>query len=120
MVKRIYDLGDRLFEYTCQMIDIVELLPWSRIGEYLANQLIRSCHSPAFNYAEAEAAESRKDFIHKLSIVLKELKECRIGLRIIKCKRLVSPPERVNLLYQETCELISIIAKSIATAKANA
>ena len=74
------------------MIDVVEALPKTRTGNYVAGQLIRSCHSPAFNYGEAQAAESQNDFIHKMKVVLKELKECRIALKIIRKKeRLLNP-----------------------------
>jgi four helix bundle protein len=65
-----YDLEDRLVDYTCRMIDVVEALPNTGAGSYIAGQLIRSCHSPAFNYGEVQAAESRSDFIHKLKICL--------------------------------------------------
>ena len=58
----------------------------TRAGNYIAGQLIKSCHSPTFNYGEVQAAESREDFIHKLGIVLKELKECRTALKIISKK----------------------------------
>ena len=56
------------------MIDVVEALPGTRAGNYIAGQLIKSCHSPTFNYGETQAAESREDFIHKLGVVLKELR----------------------------------------------
>jgi len=92
MGKRKFDLEDRFVNYTCRMIDVVEALPKTRTGNYVAGQLIRSCHSPAFNYGEAQAAESQNDFIHKMKVVLKELKECRIALKIIRKKeRLLNP-----------------------------
>ena len=72
--KKKYDLEVRLVNYTCRMIDVVEALPGTRAGNYIAGQLIKSCHSPTFNYGEAQAAESREDFIHKLGIVLNELR----------------------------------------------
>ncbi len=99
------------------MIDIVEALPGTRAGNYMAGQLIRSCHSPTFNYGEAQAAESRADFIHKPGICLKELKECRTALKIIIKKAMIKPVERLQDVYKETEELIAIIAKSIETAK---
>jgi four helix bundle protein len=71
MENRKYDLEDRLVEYPCRMIDVVEALPNTRAGVYIAGQLIRSCYSPAFNYGEAQAAESTKDFVHKMGVVLK-------------------------------------------------
>jgi four helix bundle protein len=98
---------------------MVEALPVTRSGNYIAGQLIRSCHSPAFNYGEAQAAESRNDFIHKLKIVLKELKECRTALKIIRRKELIKPVSKLSDIYKETEELIAIIAKSIETTKKN-
>lgn len=114
-----YDLEDRLVEYTCRMIDVVDALPNSRAGNYIAGQLIKSCHSPAFNYGEVQAAESRADFIHKLGICLKELKECRTALKIIIKKEMIKPIERLQDIFKETEELIAIIAKSISTAQKN-
>ncbi|HEX2609203.1 MAG TPA: four helix bundle protein [Flavisolibacter sp.] len=112
-----YDLEDRLVSFTCRMIDVVETLPNTRTGNYLAGQLIRSCHSPAFNYGEVQGAESRADFVHKLGICLKELKECRIGLKIIIKKDLIKPVTKLQDIFKETEELIAIIAKSIITAQ---
>jgi four helix bundle protein len=83
MPNKKYDLEDRLVDYTCRMIEVVEALPNSRSGNYIAAQLIKSSHSPTFNYGEAQAAESTRDFIHKMGIVLKELKECRTALKVI-------------------------------------
>ena len=68
-----YNLEDRLVDYTCRMIDVVEALPETRAGNYIAGQLIKSCHSPAFNYGEVQAAESRADFIHKPWSLLKRI-----------------------------------------------
>jgi four helix bundle protein len=112
-----YDLEDRLVNYTCRMIDVVEALPNSRAGNYIAGQLIKSCHSPAFNYGEAQAAESRADFIHKLGVCLKELKECRTALKIIIKKEMIKPAAKLQDVFKETEELIAIIAKSIDTAQ---
>src|SRR5882672_2657683 len=119
MRYRKYDIEDRLIDYTCRMIDVVEALPNSRAGNYIAGQLIKSCHSPTFNYGEVQAAESRNDFIHKLGIVLKELKECRTALKIIRKKEMIKPAKKTNEIYKETEELIAIIAKSIETAEKN-
>ena len=101
------------------MIDVIEALPNSRAGNYIAGQLIKSCHSPTFNYGEAQAAESPKDFVHKTGVVLKELKECRTGLKVIKKKELIKPVSKLDAVYRETEELIAIIAKSILTSKKN-
>lgn len=119
MEKKKFDLEDRLVDYTCRMIDIVEALPKSRAGNYIAGQLIRSGHSPAFNYGEVQAAESRKDFIHKMGVVLKELKECRTALKIILRKEMINPVSKLSDVFNETEELIAIIGKGISTAKRN-
>lgn len=119
MEQRKYDLENRLIDYTCRMIDVVEALPNSRAGNYIASQLVRACHSPAFNYGEVQAAESRNDFLHKMSIVPKELKECRTALKIIKKKQMIKPVKKLEPIYKETEELIAIIAKGISTADKN-
>jgi four helix bundle protein len=119
MENKKYDLEDRFVDFTCRMIDVVETLPNSRAGNYIAGQLIRSCHSPTFNYGEVQAAESRNDFIHKMGIVLKELKECRTALKVIRKKELVKPITKLADIFKETEELIAIIAKSIETAIKN-
>lgn len=119
MGERKYDLEDRFVDYTCRMIDVVEALPNTRAGNYMAGQLIRSCHSPSFNYGEAQGAESRNDFIHKMGIILKEMKECRTALKIIIKKQLIIPIEKLESIFKETEELIAIIGKSISTAQKN-
>jgi four helix bundle protein len=113
-----YDLEDRLVQFTCRMIDVAEALPNTRTGNYIAGQLIRSCHSPTFNYGEAQAAESPADFVHKMRVCLKEMKECRTALKIIIIKKLISP-EELRDIYSETEELIAIFGKSISTAERN-
>jgi four helix bundle protein len=117
MANLKFDLEDRFVDFTCRMIDVVESLPNKRAGIYIAGQLIKSCHSPTFNYGEAQAAESPKDFIHKMSVVLKELKECRTALQIIIKKEMIKPVTKLNPIFIETEELIAITAKSIITAK---
>ena len=116
MEKRKFDLEDRFVDFTCRMIDVVEALPNTRAGNYIARQLIRSCHSPTFNYGEVQGAESRSDFIHKMAVVLKELKECRTALKIILKKEMINPISKLDSISKETEELIAIVAKSIDTA----
>jgi four helix bundle protein len=116
---RKYNLEDRLVDYSCRMIDVVEALPRNRAGFYIANQLVRSCISPTFNYGEVQGAESRNDFVHKLGVVLKELKECRSALKIILKKEMIRPGSKLGDIFKETEELIAIIAKSIIMAKKN-
>lgn len=118
-MEKQFDLEDRLVDYSCEMIDIVESLPDTRAGNYIAGQLIKSCQSPAFNYGEVQGAESRKDFIHKLGVVFKELKECRVALKIIRKKEMIKNLNQLASIYTETEELIAIIGKSINTAQKN-
>lgn len=119
MEKKKFDLEERLIEFTCNMIDVVEALPNSRAGNYIAGQLIRSCHSPAFNYAEVQAAESANDFIHKMSVVLKEIKECRTALRIIYRREMLIEKTVLTKMINEAEELSAIVGKSISTARNN-
>jgi four helix bundle protein len=99
MENKKYDLEDRLVEYGCRMIDVVEALPSTRAGNYIAGQLIKCGLSPAFNYREVQAADSRNDFIHKLGIVLKELKECRTALKITRRKEMIKPVKRIDEIF---------------------
>ena len=119
MEKRRFDLEDRFVDFTCRMIDVVEALPNTRAGNYIAGQLIKSCHSPTFNYGEVQGAESRNDFIHKMGVVLKELKECRTALKIVMKKGMIKPVSKLDSIFKETEELIAIVAKGIDTATNN-
>ena len=122
MSKKIepkYDLEDRLLEFSSMIIKIVEKLPNSRVGNHVAGQLLRSGTSPYANHGEAQAAESAKDFIHKMHICLKELRESKRWLKLIQRVALVKSPERMADLLKETEELIKIFAASIKTAKKN-
>ena len=84
-----FDLEDRFIDFTIRISNVVDEINNSKLGNHIAGQLIRSSSSPALNYGEAQSAESRKDFVHKLKIILKELKESRICLKIIKRKPLL-------------------------------
>lgn len=114
-----YDLEERLIEFSLVVIDLVEILPSTKSGNHIAGQLIRSGTSPAFNYGEAQVAESRNDFIHKMKICLKELKETQIALQIIRRKPLVAELDKIDQTICECKELISIFVKSIETARKN-
>lgn len=114
-----YDLEDRLIDFSVMILDIVEKLPRTLAGNHVAGQLTRSGTSPAANYGEVQGAESRKDFIHKFGIVLKELKESRVWLKIIKRKKYLTE-EIVDPVLTECIELIQISGKSISTARKNA
>ncbi len=97
---------------------VVQRLPGDRIGAHVASQLVRCCTAPAANYAEALGAESRRDFIHKMKLGLKELRESRTWLRYSQRMRLVSTDE-VEPNLQECDKLIAIFVASIRTAKKN-
>ena len=115
MAEKIFDLEVRLVEFSCRVIELVKALPNTRAGNYIAAQLIRCGSAPALLYGEAQSAESRVDFIHKMKIVLKELKESRVCLKIITKSLMIKPVD----IKAELEQLISIIAKSIDTAKKN-
>ena len=112
-------LEERLLEFAARVGKVVDALPDSRLGRHVAGQLVRCGTSPAPNYGEACAAESRADFVHKLGIVLKELRETRVWLRLSVKSELLSP-KKLEPLTDEATQLMNIIAKSIVTAKANA
>lgn len=84
------DLEDRLIDFGAVATDLAELLPPTRTGNHIAGQMVRCSTSPMLNYGEAQAAESRQDFIHKMKVVLKELRETRVCIKFILRKRLIS------------------------------
>ena len=112
------NLSDRLLEFGVQVIKLVGKIGKTFVGRQIAGQLIRSTTSAGANYEEACGAESRSDFIHKLQIVLKELRESLYWLRLILKLDLILP-QKVSVLIKEGNELANIIAKSIVTAKKN-
>ena len=113
------ELEERLINFAVLIIEIVNKLPNSRAGNHLAGQLVRSGTSPALNYGEAQSGESRKDFIHKIKIVLKELRETFICLKIIYRTRLYKSKNEMETALKENDELISIFVKSVETAQKN-
>ena len=117
MKKQTYDLEERLLEYSVRIIKIVEQLPNTRTGNHVAGQLLRSGTSPYPIHGEAQAAESPKDFIHKLRICLKELRETQRWLKLIQRVPLIKKPELLIDILQETEELIKIFVTSIKTAE---
>ena len=117
--KRIFDLEERLIDYAVMIIKISESLSSTKAGNHIASQIVRSGTSPALQYGEAQSAESRNDFIHKLKILLKELRETLVALKIIKKVRLTTKLDLVEQSVKECNELISIFVKSIETARKN-
>ena len=115
--KRQFDLEERLIDFAVRIIRTAESLPKTRVGNHIAGQLIRGGTSPAPNYGEAQSAESRSDFIHKMKISLKELRETRIWLLMIVKANLIKPMSKLEPMINENNELISIFVTSVKTAK---
>jgi four helix bundle protein len=113
-----YDLEERLIPFAVMVIKLAEKMPRSMAGNHLAAQLTRSGTFPTLQYGEAQSAESRADFIHKLKIALKELRETNCCLKIINHLQWFED-ESSNPSLKECNELIAIIAKSIAIAQQN-
>ena len=116
---RKFDLENRLINFSVSIIDFIQEIPKSYTGIHLSKQLVRSGTSVSLNYGEAQASESKKDFIHKMKIVLKELREAFICLKILIRTKLYKTKEKITLIYSECNELISIFVKSIETVNKN-
>ena len=114
-----FNLEDRLIDFAVLIIEIVNGIKKNKAGNHISNQLIRCGTSASLNYGEAQAAESRKDFIHKMKIILKELRETYVCLKIIKRADLYADKPKLEYALKENDELISIIFKSISTAQKN-
>ena len=119
MMEKQFDLEERLIEFAAQIIRFTESMISSKSGNHLANQLLRSGTSPALNYGEAQGGESRKDFIHKFKVILKELRETLIGIKIVERASLHQDHGFLNQVKDECNQLISIFVKSVLTAERN-
>ena len=117
-MEKKFDLDERLINFASDCIDVSEVLPKTLAGNHIASQLVRSSTSPALHYGEAQSAESRNDFIHKMKVCLKELRETFNCLRLIK-KRNWFEVEKLTKLITENNELISIFVTSLKTAQKN-
>ena len=105
--------------FSVSVISLTESLPDTVAGRYICGQITRSGMAPALNYGEAKSAESTNDFVHKMKISLKELRETFIALKIIQAKPLTKKMELLDDCIRECNELISIFVKSIQTAQRN-
>ena len=113
-----FDLHERLIDFAVQIISITDNLKLTKAGNHLSGQIVRSGTSPSLNYSEAQSAESRNDFIHKMSVVLKELRETQSNLKIIyRAKLYLNEEQDLVLAIKENDELISIFVKSIETSR---
>jgi four helix bundle protein len=112
-----YDLEERLLEYSVVVVRFVESMHLSDSGRHVAKQLMRSGTAPMAHHGEAQAAESADDFVHKMSIALKELRESVRWLELTQRVPLTNQGDDVTALITETDELIRIFYTSIKTAK---
>jgi four helix bundle protein len=117
MRSDVEQLIERVDTFASDVIDLVESLPATQVGRHLSGQLLRSGTSTAANYQEACAAESTADFIHKMQIVLKELRESRFWIRMVQ-RRPWKVLDATAPLHAESDELVRIFTKSVITAKA--
>jgi len=114
--EKPFDLEDRLIAFAVRVIRVAESLPKTPVCNHIRGQLSRSGTAPAPNYGEAQSAESRVDFVHKIKIVLKELRETKVWLLMIKRAGLIKPVAMLDPLIAETDELIAIFVTSMKTA----
>ena len=115
--ERPFNLQNRLIDFAVRIVRLCEALPSTKSGNHVAAQLLRSGTSPAANYGEAQSAESKANFVHKLKVALKELRETQIGLQIIAKASLLKSATLLDPLLKETDELIAIVFTSITTSK---
>ena len=115
MRERAQELENRLIDFAVRVISVVEAMADSKAGRHIAGQLVRSGTAPAALYGEAQAAESRNDFVHKMKLCLKELRETGIWLKMIERKPLC-PPDRMASITTECNELIAIFVSSVRKA----
>src|SRR5215475_14521153 len=112
------DLQERLIDFAVRIIKLSASLPKTPAGKHIAGQILRSGTSPAPNYGEARGAESHADFVHKYGVVLKELNETFIWLRVIERSELLKK-ELLTEIVEECRELCRIFTASVTTARAN-
>jgi four helix bundle protein len=112
------DIADRLLDLGVQVVRLARTLPRDVAGRHVASQLVRCSTSGGANYEEARAAESRADFVHKLGIATKELREATYWLRLIQKASMT--PTNLNALIERTIDLTAILAASIRTTRRNA
>ncbi len=105
-----------MLNFVIAVVKLVDRLPKTVAGKHIAGQLIGAGTSCGANYEEACGAESRSDFIHKMSIALKELKETRYWLRLILQTEMLSPASAESTL-DECAQLCAIVGKSVSTAR---
>jgi len=114
-----FDLEERLIDFVVLIFELTKSMPSTKASNHLIDQIIRSSSSTALNYGEAQSGESRRDFIHKMKIILKELRESYVCLKIIYRANLYTDKVQIEKVMNECNELISIFVKSVETAQKN-
>jgi four helix bundle protein len=112
-------IGERLLDYSARVIKLVDALPNTLVGRRIADQLLRSAMYAGANYEEAQGAESKEDFTHKLQIALKELRESGYWLQLLVRSGKI-PVNKMDRLIDESNQLRAMISKAVATAKGKA
>ena len=112
-------LESRLISFTIDVFQSTKSFKKSFFIDTITKQLIRASVSVSLNYGEAQFAQSRKDFIHKLSLVLKELKECLVCIKLIELSGEMSSPKQLRKLFDENEELVKIFSKTKSTLISN-
>ena len=113
------ELEERLVTFSVLIIELVNEMPNTKAGNHLSGQIVRSGTSVSLNYGEAQSGESRRDFVHKIKVVLKELRETYVCLKIIHRTKLYKTEGIIQTALKENNELISIFVKSVETAQKN-
>lgn len=114
--SRADELEERLIDFAVRIIKLASTLPKTPAGKHIAGQILRCGTSPAPNYGEGRGAESTADFIHKLGIVLKELNETSIWLRVIERSGILRR-EQLSSIIEENRELCKILVASLRTVR---
>ncbi|MBK7871547.1 MAG: four helix bundle protein [Saprospiraceae bacterium] len=117
MESRSYNLEERLIKFAVMILRIAEEFPSTYAGKHLSGQITRSGTSPALNYGEAQGGESHNDFLHKIKICLKELRETQVALKIAADVPMLSP-EKIAPVLKECSELVAIFTASVKTGEA--
>ena len=112
------DIEDRLIKFSVRTYQLTGMIKKNDFSAYLSNQLIRSATSAALNYGEAQGAETTRDFIHKIGVVIKELRESRVNLKLIKESGICQNLTELEMILQENDELIAIFFATLKTARA--